>query len=268
MRRFHLSRVVLVFSVAALCIAYPAAAQQPFVTDNADVTDKGKFHFQFANEFDRFQLSSLPNTHQDVTSITLAYGVAKNLELSVVGQFLGLSSTSDPRLVRGLGDTTFSVKYNFRQEAKGSRLPAFSASAFVQLPTGNARNGLGSGVTDYGLNAIAQKSLGEKNTLRVNAGYLFAGNTLVGNIGISSVRGHIFTGGASFVRKVNDKWQLGAELTGAVTNKLQLSKGQLQTQFGGNYQLNKKTTLDFGFILGRFAASPRYGLLFGFSRDF
>jgi len=62
--------------------------------------------------------------------------------------------------------------------------------------------------------------------------------------------------------------QLGAEVTGALTNNFQLSRGQLQTQFGGNYELGKNFTLDFGVIAGRFAASPRVGLLIGTSIDF
>ena len=116
--------------------------------------------------------------------------------------------------------------------------------------------------------ASPKKPFGEKNVFRVNAGYLFAGNTVNGLLGISSVRGKVFTGGASYVRKINDKLQLGGEITGAVTNNFQLSNGQLQTQFGGNYQIGKKTTFDFGVIAGRFSASPHFGLQLGFSHDF
>ena len=39
-------------------------AQQPFVTDDADVTPKGKFHFEFSNEFDFLQRASFPNLKQ------------------------------------------------------------------------------------------------------------------------------------------------------------------------------------------------------------
>ncbi|MEP6902379.1 MAG: hypothetical protein ABJA66_11560 [Actinomycetota bacterium] len=57
-----------------------------------------------------------------------------------------------------------------------------------------------------------------KNTFRANAGYPFAGNTLNDVLGISSVRGYVFTGSVSYVRKISEKLQLGGELAGAVTN--------------------------------------------------
>jgi hypothetical protein len=243
-------------------------AQQPFVTDDADVTQKGKFHFQLTNELDRLQRSSLPVKYQNGTRATLGYGLIKNVEISITGQFLTLVSEGSPRLVGGIGDTAFAFKYNFRRERVDSRLPALTITGFVQLPTGDSSRSLGSGVTDYGISGIVQKTFRGKNIFRVNGGYLFAGNTLTGVLGISRVRGHVFTGSASYVRKINDRLQLGGELSGAVTSNFELSQGQLQTQLGGNYQINKKTTFDFGVIAGRFAASPRFGLQLGFSRDF
>lgn len=247
--------------------AWQAQGQQPFITDNAAVTDTGSLHLQFANEIDRLQLSSIPNTYQNGARVVAAFGIFKDVEVSVTGQFLSLVSTSDRRLVDGIGDTGFAVKYNFRKERDDYRLPALTFSVFAQLPTGNSLRSLGSGAVGYGFNMVAEKTIRKKNTVRINLGYLAAGNTLVGNLGIATIRGGIFTGGASLVRAVGEKWQLGAELTGAVSNKFQLSRGQLQTQWGGNYQLNKRSTFDFGLILGRFVASPRYGFLLGYSRD-
>ena len=243
-------------------------AQTPFVTDNADVTEKGKFHFEFMNEFDRLQTTSFPLRYQNGTRATIAYGIAKSVEISVTGQFLYLIGENHPRSVGGIGDTTVAGKYNFRSEKANSWLPAFTISAFVQVPSGNARRGLGSGVTDLGINAIAQKTIHKKHVFRLNAGTLFSGNTLTGAIGFVVVRGLVFTGGASYVRTISEKLQLGGEVAGALTSNFHLSQGQLQTQFGGNYRLAKQTTFDFGLIAGRFAASPRFGLQLGLSHDF
>src|SRR4051794_2307045 len=121
MRTFHLPAVSLLGLGLAAILACPVAAQQPFVTDDADITDKGTFTLEVANELDRLQFSSLPETYQNVTSATLAYGVTKNLEISVGGEFLGLFTTEDPRLVRGVGDTTLGAKYNLLKEKKGTR---------------------------------------------------------------------------------------------------------------------------------------------------
>ena len=259
---------VLYTILLLLTFAVGGLAQQPFFTDDADVTEKGKFHFELTNEFDKLPVSSLPVKYQNGTRATLAYGLAENLEISVGGQFLTLASDESPRLIGGTGDTTFAVKYNFLRERESSSLPALTISGYVQIPTGNSNRSLGSGVIDYGINGIAQKTFKEKNIFRVNVGCIFAGNTVTGVLGISSVRGYVFTGGASYVRNISEKLHLGGEITGAVTSNFRLSKGQLQTQFGGNYQLKKNITLDFGFILGRFAASPRFGFQVGTSIDF
>jgi hypothetical protein len=261
----------LLLAVFYLCLcAQPEwlTAQQPFFTDDADVTEKGKFHLEVSNEFDILQRSSLPLKFQNATRATVAYGITKNVEVSVTGLFLAVASGENPRLVGGVGDTTFSVKYNFLKERKGSLLPALTLSGYIQTPTGNKDRGLGSGVFDYGLIGVAQKTFKEKNVVRLNAGILFSGNTQTGALGIAVVRGNAYPVSMSYVRTLNDKLQLGAEITTVVTSNAQLSKGQLQTQFGGNYQIGKNTTLDFGLIVGRFSASPRAGFQIGFSHDF
>lgn len=243
-------------------------AQQPFLTDDANVTDRGRFHVEILNEFDWLQRSSAPLRYQNATRMTLAYGLAENLEISVTGAFLTVISHERPRAVAGYGDTTLSAKYNVLRESEGSPRPALTISGYIQTPTGDTGRGLGSGVVDYGIIGIAQKTYRDKNVFRINSGILLSGNTLTGAIGIAVVRGRVYTGGLSYVRTVNDRLQLGAELTGAMTGSFDLSRGQLQTQFGGNYQIGTNTTLDFGVIVGRFAASPRAGLQIGFSHDF
>lgn len=267
--RFRLLIIAALF-ICPLFGEISASVQQPFVTDNTDVTDKGKFHFETSSEIDRLQNSLFPIKYQNGLHATLAYGLLKDVEVSATGDFLTLVSdrSVSPRLVSGIGDTTFAVKYNFRRERENSQIPAMTVSAFVQFPTGDASRSLGSGITDYGIYGVAQKTFKEKNVVRVNGGYLFAGNTVTGVEGISAVRGQIFTGSASIVRRLNEKLQLGGEIAGALTSQFQLSKGQLQFQFGGNYNLRKNLTLDFGLITGRYAASPRVGGQLGFSVDF
>jgi hypothetical protein len=87
------------------------------------------------------------------------------------------------------------------------------------------------------------------------------------DIGIRT-RGKAFVGGVSLVKQITTRLDLGAEVRGAVTTSLKLSKGQLQTLIGGNYALTKKMSFDFGLIGGKFAASPRVGAQLGISIDF
>jgi hypothetical protein len=86
-------------------------------------------------------------------------------------------------------------------------------------------------------------------------------------VGIKT-RGTIFTGGASLVRQFTPKLDLGVEVTGGFTGNLQLGRGQLSEQVGGNYELKKNLTVDFGVIAGQAVGSPKWGYQLGFSKDF
>lgn len=62
----------LIFTLSLLLlVASTAEAQQPFVTDDADVTPQGKFHFEFSNESDLLQRSSFPNLRQNTADFSL-----------------------------------------------------------------------------------------------------------------------------------------------------------------------------------------------------
>src|SRR5207244_11440218 len=145
--------------------------------------------------------------------------------------------------------------------------PAMAASFAIEFPTGDESKQLGSGLRDYAINLILQKSLTEKIHLHLNGGYVLAGNTLTGVVGVRT-SGSVYTGGASVTRDFTPKLKLGVELTGALTSNFDLGRGQLQTQFGGNYQVMKKMSLDFGLISGFYASSPRIGPQIGISYDF
>ncbi len=256
--------VVLLFSPLA------ALAQQPFYTDDADTTDKGKFHFEFFNEHDILQRSLYPGKRQNTANFKLNYGLTKRIELDIDAPLLTIfnARTSPLGNPTGIGDTEFGVKYRFHDEREESRIPAMAVIFYVEVPTGNRKKQLGSGVTDYWLYGVAQRSLTKRTKVRLNAGVLFAGNTSTGLIGIRTTKGQVYTGNASLVRNFTRKLKLGVELFGAVTDNFRLSKGQLEAQFGGNYALRKNLSLDFGIIGGHFSASPRAGLLLGFSYDF
>src|SRR5262249_50700892 len=48
-------------------------------------------------------------------------------------------------------------------------------------------------------NFIMQKPLSDKTRINGNLGYLFAGNTSTGVLGIQRARGHVYTGGLSLL---------------------------------------------------------------------
>lgn len=269
--RYHQPRLFKLLPALFLLGFFAATteAQQPFTTDDADVTAKRKFSLEIGNEFDILPRVDFPALRQNTSSFEITYGLLNNIEIGFSSPLLGILSSHvvTPKNVFGVGDSTLHVKYNFYKERKGSRLPAMAISAEIQFPTGDTNRDLGTGLTDYWVNGVLQKSFSSKTKFRLNGGILFAGSQQSGELGIS-VRGRVFTGGGSLVKQFTKKLDLGVELTGAVTGNFILSQGQLQGLFGGNYALTKKMTFDFGIVGGRFPASPRVGVRLGLTIDF
>src|SRR5215469_3651256 len=212
-RRMHVpGRTFLIL----LWIVEPLTAQLPFYTDDPAVTERGKWHFEFFNEFDALQLQ-YPNIRQNTANYKLNYGLPLNLELDVDVPYLAIfRAIGTPDAVGG-GDTNLGVKWKFHKESRGSRVPALGASFYIEFPTGDSSRQLGSGLTDHWLNLIAQKSLSDRTRMNWNLGYLFAGNTSTGVLGIQNTRGHVYTGGVSVLHDFTARLTLGAEVYGGYT---------------------------------------------------
>lgn len=245
-------------------------AQLPFYTDDADTTAKGKFHLEVSNEHDWLQKSSLPARRQNIAVFTLNYGLTDRIEVGVNAPIIKILNDrrSMVSTATGIGDTQFGVKVRLLEERKGSRRPAASVVFYVEAPTGSTHKQIGSGLVDYWLYGVLQKSLTHKTTVRLNGGILFAGNRSTGLIGIDAARGQVFTGNGSLVRQFTPQLRLGAELFGAVTNDFDSSRGQLVGQIGGGYAVAENFELTFGVRGGRLPASPRLGFQIGFAFDF
>ncbi|MFN8006534.1 MAG: transporter [Terriglobia bacterium] len=173
-----------------------------------------------------------------------------------------------PEASIGIGDTNLGMKWNFHSEAESSVVPAMSVTFYIELPTGDTKEQLGSGRSDYWINFIAQRHLTTKNRLTLNLGTVFTGDTSTGELGIHTTHGRVYTGGLSFLRDVNARWTVGAEVYGGFSNTLGQTRSQFQILVGGNYQIRNGLTFDFGVLGGKFIASPRIGAQFGFSVDF
>jgi hypothetical protein len=255
--------------LAVLLLSSAARAQAPFVTDDIDVADFHKWHFEFNNEYDLLQPDSYPNLRQNTSNFKASFGAFKNVEVGFDNQLLRIAN--DRRRLPsafGYGDIDLSVKWRIRPEREHSRWPGFGASLNIEVPTGDERKQLGSGVADYYLNFAAQKAIPGKDTVRLNTGIYFAGNTLTGVEGLKTTQGRVYTFGASAIHDFTPKFDLGMEFFGAYAPNLLLSRGQLQTQLGGNYKITEKLSIDFGIIGGFYQSSPRVGPIIGFSKDF
>ena len=248
--------------------AGPLLAQMPFYTDNADVTDRGTLHFEFFNEYDGLQSAQFPDLRQNTANFKFNYGLPHDLEFDVDFPYLSIYRAPGSQASIGVGDTDTGIKWNLYKAKRPLSVPAFSASFYVEFPTGDSSQELGSGLTDYWLNSIAEESLSDKSRLNANFGFLFAGNTSTGVIGVQTTRGHVYTGGISWQHDFTPHLTLGAELYGAIGDTSGLGKDQLQALSGGQYQLNKTMSVTFALLGGSHIASPRIGGQAGFEVDF
>jgi len=262
-----LSRIVVLL-VCAMGSAGYVRAQMPFYTDNADVTDEGTLHFESFDEYDGLQSAQYPDLRQNTFNYKFNYGLPHGLELDFDAPYLSIYRAPGTATADGPGDTDMGIKWNFRKAARPLSAPALSASLYIEFPTGDTKEQLGSGLTDYWLNSIAQEPLSEKTRINANFGFLFAGNTSTGVLGTQNTRGHVYTGGLSLDHDFGSRITLGAESYGAVADNKGLGKDQLQELAGGWYQLTPRLAFTFAVLGGSHIASPRIGGQVGFEADF
>ena len=259
-------RLLLTF----ICIIVPGQllAQMPFYTDNADVTDRGTLHFESFNEYDGLQSAQFPDLRQNTANFKFNYGFPHGLELDVDFPYLSIYRAPGSQASLGFGDTDTGLKWNFYKSKRPLSAPDLSASFYVEFPTGDSSQELGSGLRDYWLNSIAQEPISDKTRLNANFGFLFAGNTSTGVLGVQTTRGHVYTGGLSLQHDFTPRLTLGAELYAAIGADSGLGKDQLQALSGGAYQLTKLMSVTFALLGGSHIASPRIGGQVGFEVDF
>jgi len=260
MRRARTHILLLIVWLAA---AARAGAQIPFLTDDAEVTEKDRWNFEYFNEYAVLPKSAAPDHWQEWNNFVVQYGVVRNLEVNVDFPILLINRYSGAELqdAFGLGDIDFAAKYKFCDEDHDGWRPALTASAAVEVPSGNSKTQLGSGYTDLVTNTIAQKSLSERAVLHVNLGYQLSGNTLTGAIGIRTP-GKIVSEGVSVTMDVAPRLVLGVDLNGAQIWTAHEHGRQLQLTLGGTYALSAKTNLAFAALAGWYD-SAKGGVLAG-----
>jgi hypothetical protein len=269
-RRYNSSmvRCLVVFICLASAGAGVARAQLPFYTDDPAVTSRGKLHFEFFNEYDSLHGSQFPDLDQNTANFKINFGLPYRLELDFDAPHLSIYRAPIVPSASGMGDADLGIKWNFHTARPGSHAPALAASLYIEFPTGDSKKQLSSGLTDYWLNFIIQEPISSATRINVNAGFLFAGNTSTGAIGIATTHGHVFTGGASLLHDLNSRWTLGAEVYGGIADNDALGRSQLQGMLGGQYNIRGGLAVSFGFIAGKYEASPRIGGQLGLSMDF
>jgi len=118
--------------VYAVCNCAYLHAQLPFYTDDTGVTDRGKWHFEFFNEYDALQLQ-YPNVRQNTANFKLNYGLPHNLELDVDAPYLTIQRTGETSPPVAWATRTWESSGSSIMESKGSRIPALGASFYTEF---------------------------------------------------------------------------------------------------------------------------------------
>jgi hypothetical protein len=154
-RRQRISRNI--FAVLALLMASysPSYAGPPFITDDPEPVDLDHWEVYGFTAGTHVQ----GDTGGTLGGIEVNYGAAPNLQLHVIAPLAFDSPTGGPMQV-GAGDLELGAKYRFITPGEDDWWPQVGAFPLIEVPTGDANRGLGSGETREFIPIWLQKDFG------------------------------------------------------------------------------------------------------------
>ena len=137
----------------------PVLAGPPFITDDPEPVDLGHWEVYVfsAGAFDHGSATGVG------PSVEINYGAAPNLQLHVIAN-TSYDAPGSAAQHWGIGDTELGAKYRFVTPGKNDWFPQVGVFPLVEIPTGDARRGLGAGYTQAFLPVWAQKDFGAWST--------------------------------------------------------------------------------------------------------
>lgn len=221
--------------LAALALAGtsgPAPAGAPFQSDDPDVVETGRYEALFYSQ----QTLASDGRSGVLPGLELHYGAAPSVELDLIAP-LAFHSPPGGHAERGYGDTVLGLKYRLSEETK--TLPEIGFVPKLDLPTGDADRGLGTGGVAWLFPIWLQKTAGN---LRTYGGGGYWVNRGSGN------RNYWFVGWEAEYR-FSDRWVLGAEAFHTTPQTVQQASS---TGFnaGGSYKVDDHGQLLFSLGKG------------------
>jgi hypothetical protein len=209
--------------LAALAAWAPALAGPPFITDDPEPVDLGHW------EVYAFSAGAIGSGDASGLgpAIEVNYGAASDLQLHLIADLAYDAPSGSPSRM-GPGDTELGAKYRFVDPGKDDWWPQVGVFPLVELPSGDARRGLGAGYVQAFLPVWAQKDFGKWTT--------YGGGGYWINPGPGS-RDYWFAGWL-LQRQVTDRLALGAEVFHQ-TASLVGRDGSTGFNLGGQYDLSK-----------------------------
>jgi hypothetical protein len=250
MRKRLLFLAALSGAIAALLGPRTVLAGPPFITDDPEPVDYG--HWEV------YGFSTATQTRDDtggtLAGVELNYGAAPNLQLHMIVP-LAFDSPNGGSTQIGAGDVELGAKYRFVDPGLDDWFPQVGVFPLVEVPTGDAQSGLGSGHMREFLPVWIQKDFGKWTTYG-GGGYWI--NPGTGN------RNYWFAGWL-LQRQVTDNLALGGELFHQTPSTID-GKDSTGFDLGGVYDFTEHYHLLFsaGRGLQNATATNELSYYFGF----
>jgi cobalt/nickel transport protein len=243
-RKTPTKKIVLSILFSSLISLFPTFthAARPLTTDDTWTVEKGEFQLEMGVDATRQD----NHDREYSPSSTLTYGLLERMDVGIGSGYLFVDPKEDKK-EKGFSDTELKVKYRPIDE-KGWR-PAFALTGMLKIPTAKESKGLGSGKTDFGINAILTKNFGERLALHLNLGHTFIGEHHVDNELNYSLA-------AQFILK--KKWILVGELVGINNFNRRHGDDPLSGLIGTYYLITDKIICDAGWEIGMNKAAPDF----------
>jgi hypothetical protein len=164
-RSFTVARAGVLIGVGGLLLAGPVGlvAGPPFITDDPEPVEYQHWEWYLASQ----NFKTTDGWSGTAPHLEVNYGAISNVQLHLIAP-LAFDSPAHGAGHWGLGDLELGVKYRFVQETE--RMPQIGTFPLLEVPTGSAVEGLGSGHVQAFLPLWAQKSFG-KWTIYGGGGY-------------------------------------------------------------------------------------------------
>jgi len=160
-------RLILNIVLILMCAPAPALAGPPYTTDDPETVDYRNGEFYVASQVGHDETGwTGTGPHFEVN-----YGVLPNVQLHLIAPLVFVLPADDQGSGRyGYGDTEVGVKVRFVKETEW--VPMVGVFPILELPSGDSKNGLGSGNVQTFLPVWLQKSFGPWTTYG-GGGYWF-----------------------------------------------------------------------------------------------
>ena len=217
---------MLLFPVALFCLAAPAWAGPPFVTDDPEPVDYQHYEAYIVSEG-----SGTVGGHTTTNLLEVNYGAMPDVQVSIALPYV-IDSPAGQMTQQGMGDVVVGVKYRFQQETDSRPMVAFYP--VVTAATGDATKGLGNGGVQYFLPVWMQKNWEDW--------HLFGG----GGYWVNRAQGgssHWYFG-AGLLNDMTGHFSLGGEIFHA-TDQRPLENSSNGFNLGGIYKINEHNRIVF-----------------------